>query len=89
MRWLGVALFLVGLFAGPPYLFLENWFGELIVVSCLIALVAGVVLMLQPYSAQEAAGGTREKDRLGVGIVAGGLVGAVAVAALFWRTLGS
>lgn len=85
MRWFGVVLFLAAFFIGPPFLFLETWLGQLIVLSSLVALVVGVVLMLQPYSAREAAGGTQKKDLTGVGIVVGALVGGVAAAMLIWR----
>jgi hypothetical protein len=45
--------------------------------------------MLQPYTAQEAAGGTLKKDLVGVAVVVGSLAIAVAVVALFWRAFGS
>lgn len=88
MRWIGVALFLVAIFLGPPFLFLETWLGGLIVASSIIAIIVGVVLMLQPYSAREAAGGTQAKDLMGLAIVAGGLVGTVLVAGVIWRLVG-
>jgi hypothetical protein len=89
VRWLGVLLFLAAFFVGPPALFLESWLGDVLFVSSVIILVVGLVLMLRPYTAREAAGGTLKKDLVGTAVIVGALGGTVAVAAVLWRAFTS